>query len=124
LRVRERTETVVVLLAGGIPELEGHPTTIDHDVGRVVVEDCIVGRGSRRRQEEEMGTRVSNADDIEGRGGIGLPVGTYSPCKSKWSIHKSNYQLEDRTYRERVGDVGDQETCLYGYIGSQTPSPA
>lgn len=42
LGVGERAETVVVFLAGGIPEAEGNGLSVDHDTGGVVVE---TGRG-------------------------------------------------------------------------------
>jgi hypothetical protein len=40
LRVRERAETVIVLLAGRIPEAERDRLAVDHHVRRVVVEHC------------------------------------------------------------------------------------
>lgn len=39
LRVRQRTQTVVVLLSRSVPEREIDGTSIDHDVGGIVVED-------------------------------------------------------------------------------------
>ena len=38
--VRERSETVVVFLAGGIPQSELDVLAIDLHVGDVVLEDC------------------------------------------------------------------------------------
>ena len=48
LRVGERSETVVVLLTGCVPESEVDGLAVDHDVGRVVVEhgwDVLPGKG-------------------------------------------------------------------------------
>lgn len=39
LRIRERAETVVILLTGGIPETERDCLVVNHDGGGVIVED-------------------------------------------------------------------------------------
>ena len=48
LRVGERSQTVVVLLTGCVPEPEVDGLAVDHDIGRVVVEHCrdvLPGKG-------------------------------------------------------------------------------
>lgn len=39
VRIGERSETIVILLSGGIPECEFDPTAIDLDICDVVLED-------------------------------------------------------------------------------------
>lgn len=61
VRVRERTQTIVVLLAGGIPECELDVAAVDLYVGDVVLEDggdvhlgegALVGVEKRKRERE------------------------------------------------------------------------
>lgn len=40
LRVRQRTQAVVILLAGRVPEAKGDVARIDSDAGSVVLKDC------------------------------------------------------------------------------------
>lgn len=48
LRVGQRAQTIVILLTSGIPQTQTDGLTVDHDVGRVVVEHCrdvLAGEG-------------------------------------------------------------------------------
>ena len=61
LRVRERTQAVIVFLAGGIPEAQVDGLSVNHDVGRVIVKDSgnvLAGKGIGRVADQE--TRLTD----------------------------------------------------------------
>jgi hypothetical protein len=48
LRVRERSESVIIFLAGSIPQTQTNGLAIDHHTGRVIVEAKIVSFGAQK----------------------------------------------------------------------------
>lgn len=71
LGVGERTETIIILLSGGIPQAQADRLVVDHNVGGVIVEAGDIGneRGEFYRGE---------ADQRDGT----YTVGMYSPGKA------------------------------------------
>jgi len=58
VRVRERAETVIILLAGGIPKSELDVLAVDLNIGNVVLKDgrnVNLGEGSLGEDDEETG---------------------------------------------------------------------
>lgn len=84
LRVGQRSETVVILLAGGIPQTQANRSTIHHHTRGVVIETgkSVNMASDKREEQREKGS------------GAGYEHG--------WDVFPG----------EGVGCVGDQEACL------------
>ena len=83
LRVGQRSQTVVILLAGGIPQTQANRSTIHHHTRGVVI---------------EAGKSVNMASDKRGQ----REKGSGERYEHGWDIFPG----------EGVGCVGDQEACL------------
>lgn len=64
LRVRQRAQTVVILLSGGIPKSETYGLAVDHNICGVVIK----ARGASARVSGRSGTSLHSGDVFAGEG--------------------------------------------------------